>query len=146
MKITLRKGGIALFPNSQADIDKLEKLSDAIYEVDIKNLDMRTVKMNSAIHVWYTQISELLNKNNKKLSNEFLTVEVDYTMLLVKSIFGTLAVNYATDGRTTHTSKMLKKELEKFIDVIVLLLSRQNIVAPKFPNKKLWDEEKENQC
>ena len=111
--------------------------------VDIKNMDMRTVKMNSAIHVWYTQIAGLLNQSNKKLSNEFLTIEVDYSMELVKSIFGTLAVNYATDGRTIHTSKMMKKELEKFIDVIVLLLSRQDIVAPKFPNKKLWDEQKE---
>jgi len=140
MKITLRKGGIALFPNSQADIDKLEKLSDAVYEVDIKNIDMRTVKMNNAIHLWFTQIAEFLNKNNKKLSNEFLTVEIDYSMELVKSIFGTLAVNYATDGRTTHTSRMMKKELEKFIDVIVLLLSRQGIKAPEFPNKKLWEE------
>ena len=140
MKITLRKGGIALFPNSQEDIDKLEKLSDAIYEVDIKNLDMRTVKMNNAMHLWFSQIAELLNRNNKKLSNEFLTVEIDYNMELVKSIFGTLAVNYATDGRTTHTSKMMKKELEKFIYVIVMLLARQNIEAPQFPNKKLWDE------
>jgi len=143
MKITLRKGGIALFPNSQADIDKLEKLSDAIYEVDIKNLDMRTVKMNAALHLWYTQIAELLNKSNKKLSNEFLTIEIDYSMELVKSIFGTLAVNFATDGRTVHTSKMMKKEFKKFIDVIVLLLARQEIEAPEFPNKKLWDEKEQ---
>jgi len=144
MKITLRKGGIALFPNSQADIDILEKLSDAIYEVDIKNLDMRTVKMNNSLHLWYTQIAQLLNKNNKKLGNEFLNVDIDYTMQLVKSIFGTLAVTFATDGRTTHTSKMMKKEFEKFINVIVKLLARQNIEAPDFPNKKLWDKKKDN--
>ena len=140
MKITLRKGGIALFPNSQEDIDKLEKLSDAIYTVDIKNLDMRTVKQNAALHLWCTQISETLNANNLYMTGVFGN-EIDWTMELVKTQIVKATIKKVFD--VDSTTKLMRKEIDSMIDFITIAFGRKGVEIPQFPSKKLWDEEKD---
>jgi len=140
VKLTLRKGGIALFPNSQADIDKLEKLSGAIYEVDIKNLDMRTSKQNSALHLWCNQIATLLNANSLYMVGVFGN-KIDWTMDLVKTqiIKATIKKVFDIDS----TTKLKRKELDSMIDFVTSAFAGKGVEIPPFPNKKLWDEKKE---
>jgi len=141
MKITLRKGGIALFPNSQADIDKLEKLSDAIYTVDIKNMDMRTVKQNAALHLWCTQISDVLNANNLYMTGVFGN-EIDWTMDLVKTQIVKATIKKVFD--IDSTTKLMRKEIDQLVDYVVVAFAQKGVEIPPFPNKKLWDERKDN--
>jgi len=137
MKITLRKGGIALFPNSQDDIDKLEKLSDAIYEVDIKNLDMRTVKQNAALHLWCTQIAEVLNGANLYMTGVFGN-EIEWTMDLAKTQIVKATIKKVFD--VDSTTKLKRKEIDQMIDFITIAFGRKGVEIPQFPSRKLWEE------
>jgi len=49
------------------------------YEVEIKNLDTRTIKQNSALYLWLTQISNRLNNENIP-TTQILKADVTWTM------------------------------------------------------------------
>jgi len=53
MKITFKKERGQLIPYSDEDYEQLSKLSDSVYQVDVKNMDMRTLKQNSAMHKYF---------------------------------------------------------------------------------------------
>ena len=65
MKINLIKRNGRLIPYADDDISKLDKFDDgAIYIVDIKNGDVRTLKQNNALHLWCELIAKELNSKN----------------------------------------------------------------------------------
>ena len=138
MKITLKKEHGQLIPYSNEDYEALQKLSDAVYQVDIKNLDMRTVQQNKAIHVWASQISEVLNKNNLYMSGIFNN-DIMWSMELVKEqiIKNMIKLLFKIDS----TTKLKRKEIDVLVDHIVYIFGeKKGIKIPDFPNKKLWDE------
>jgi len=139
MKITLTKQGLTLYCHNEESEEKLNKLSDAIYEIDIKNLDMRTVAQNRALHLWCKQISEALNAANIYMQGVFKS-EIEWDMTLVKEVIikRTIKKVFSIDS----TTKLKRKELDQMIDFIVLALA-SSIEVPEFPNKQLWDEKKE---
>ena len=62
MKITFLKQHGQLAPYSAEDKTKLDKMADgAAYVVDIKNMDIRTLTQNKALHKYF----ELLGSNIK---------------------------------------------------------------------------------
>jgi len=140
MKITLIKMGAVAAPSSEEDLEKWMKLSDASYIVDIKNLDMRTVKQNSALHLWCTKISKTLNDNNLFMTGLFEN-DIMWTMDLVKTqiIKGLIKKLFDIDS----TTKLKRKEIDTLIDTVTLIFGeKKGVEIPDFPSRKLWDEVK----
>jgi hypothetical protein len=136
MKITLVKKFGTLSPYSEEDAEILSKLSDAAYTVDIKNLDMRTVKQNAAIHLWCTQIAKVLNANSLYMVGVFGN-SIEWSMSLVKEqiIKATIKKVFDIDS----TTKLKRKEIDEMIDYVTIAFARKQVEIPAFPSKKLWD-------
>jgi len=136
MKITLVKKFGTLSPYSEEDAEILSKLSDAAYTVDIKNLDMRTVKQNAAIHLWCTQIAKVLNANSLYMVGVFGN-NIEWSMSLVKEqiIKATIKKVFDIDS----TTKLKRKEIDEMIDYVTIAFARKQVEIPAFPSKKLWD-------
>lgn len=138
MKITLRKVHGSLIPHSDEDFESLQKLSDAVYQVDIKNLDTRTLQQNKAMHVWCNQIAETLNQNNLYMTGLFGN-EIVWSMELVKEqiIKSMIKLLFNIDS----TTKLKRKEIDTLIDYIAYIFGeKKGIVIPSFPSRELWDE------
>lgn len=142
MKITLKKERSSLLPYSDEDYEALQKLSDAVYQVDIKNLDMRTVQQNKAIHLWCSQIAEVLNKNNLYMTGLFGN-DIVWTMELCKEqiIKNMIKLLFKIDS----TTKLKRKEIDLLIDHIVYIFGeKKGITIPRFPSRELWEEKEKN--
>jgi hypothetical protein len=137
MKITFLKDGNALYPYSEDDEARLEKLSNAVYSVDIKNMDMRTIRQNRALHLWCKQIATLLNSKSLYITGVFGN-KIEWTMALVKEqiIKATILKVFGINS----TTKLKRKELDEMIDFITIAFASKKVEIPEFPNKKLWDE------
>ena len=144
MKITLKKQFGTLTPYSEADAEQLATLSDAVYVIDIKNMDMRTLKQNSALHLWCSQIANVLNENNLYMTGLFNN-DIMCTMELVKQqiIKGLIKTLFNIDS----TTKLKRKELDTLIDTIIAIFGeKKGITIPRFPSRELWDDIKETSC
>jgi len=111
---------------------------DAVYTVDIKNLDMRTVKQNAALHLWCTQIAHTLNSSGIYMSGIFgEDYKIEWTMELVKARIVKRPMEAVFN--ITSTTKMQKKELDELLDYIYDYFSKNGIELPEFPNRELWE-------
>jgi len=137
MKITLTKDGNTFYPYSQEDEEKASKLSNAIYVIDIKNSDMRTLKQNNAIHLWASQIAGLLNKNALYMTGVFGN-KIEWSMNLVKEqiIKATMKQVFNKDS----TTKLTKKEIDSLIDFVTQAFATKGIEIPPFPSRELWED------
>jgi len=135
MKITVIKQGNILYPNSEEDLEKLNKFSNAIYEIDIKNLDLRTIQQNRALHLWCKQIAELLNSKALYMTGVFGS-KIEWTMLLVKEqiVKATMKQIYSIDS----TTKLQRKEIDGLIDYITKAFGTRGVEIPPFPSRGLW--------
>lgn len=137
MKITLKKIGDIAVPDSDADLEKWNKFSDAVYEVDMKNLDSRTVMQNRSLHLWATKIANVLNENSLYMIGVFGN-KIDWSMDLVKTqiIKATIKKVFDIDS----TTKLKRKEIDEMIDYVTIAFASKGVEIPKFPSKKLWDD------
>ena len=142
MKINLIKTDGAFYPYSPADEEVYLKLSDAVYQVDIKNMDLRSIKQSSSLHLWCSQIAEDLNKAGVYMKSPFSKTTIEWDMLKVKENIFKPALKAIT-GKDS-TTKMHKKELNDVIDLVCMGVGRRGVTLREFPNKKLWDEQNGN--
>ena len=132
MKITLRKQFNTLTPYSQEDAERLAKLSDAVYSVEIKNLDTRTIKQNAAYWKWCTMIAESLNNNGLYLT-DILKIETLWNKDNIHANI-MLPVIKSTFDKTSST-KLEKKDYDQIIDVVTNAFAQKGIEIPNFPEK-----------
>jgi len=113
-----------LIPYSDEDFEQLQKLSDGVYVIDIKNMDMRTLSQNNALHLWCTQIATVLNTNNIYMTGIFQN-DIMWSMSLVKEqiIKGLIKTLFSIDS----TTKLKRKELDTLIDYIVLIFGEKKV-------------------
>jgi len=133
MKINLIKRNGKLIPYAEEDREKVDKFADgAVYVVDIKNTDIRTLTQNRSIHLWCTQIAKTLNDNNMNISGTIKS-DVAWSMTTVKEIIFKPIVKalYNKDS----TTKLDKKDFEKIIDNIILIFANKGVSLPDFPNR-----------
>lgn len=143
MKIILRKQFNTLTPYSEEDAERLAKLSDAVYQVDLKNMDTRTAAQNRALHLFCKQIADVLNKEGLYMTGIFQN-DIMWSMELVKSQIVKNLIKSMFD--IDSTTKLKRKEFDQLIDTITLIFGeKKGIVIPPFPNRKLWDEIKEKE-
>lgn len=134
MKINFIKRNGNLIPYSAEDRDKIDEFKDgAIYVVDIKNSDLRTLKQNKSQWLWLTQIAQCLNDNNMYIS-ETIKSEVEWSKDSVKTlIFDTvMKALYNKDSST----KLNKDDYDKLIDTIINIFAKKGVVIPDFPNRE----------
>lgn len=133
MKIQFIKRKGVLIPFAEKDRELVDSFVDgAIYEVDIKNMDKRTILQNRSIHLWCEQIADVMNKENFFIQ-DVIKINTKWNMIKVKEILFKPVVKslYTKDS----TTKLKKNEFELVIDTLTLLLGEKGISIPDFPNK-----------
>lgn len=133
MKINLKIEMGQIVPYSLEDKEALSKLKDAVYVVDIKNQDMRTIQQNSALHKWCDMIAKHLNDSGLYI-NTILKAETVWNMEKVKENIFKPVVASLYDKKST--TKLNKDEFEKIIDTITLAFANKGVEIPEFPNKE----------
>lgn len=134
MKINLKKQGTVLVASSDKDAEQLLKLQDAIYEVDIKNSDTRSIQQNKSIHLWCEMIAYHLNKQGFVIQ-DVIKLNTKWNMIKVKEmIFKPVVKSLYTKDSTTLLNK---DEFELIIDTIIEALGTKGIAdVPDFPNRE----------
>jgi len=104
---------------------------DGQYEVDIKNMDTRTIKQNSALYLWLTQISNRLNYENIP-TTQILKADVTWTMEKVKYMFFNPIMEMLYQKKST--TKLNKDEFTLIIDTMIKAFGQRGISIPDFPS------------
>jgi hypothetical protein len=138
MKITLTKFKGNLVPHGEDDREKLDSFADgASYICDIKNMDIRTLKQNSSLHLWCDKIAKLLNSNNLYMKGVFGN-DIEWSMDLVKTQIVKATIKKVFD--LDSTTKLSRKQIDSLIDYVTIAFASKGIEIPEFPNKELWDK------
>ena len=128
MKITVKiEGGVLQWQQVP------EELKDGTYEVEIKNLDSRTIQQNKAQWLWLTMIANTLNRKNVPIT-QLLKADVHWTGEKVKNMFFDPVIQ-ALYGVTTST-KLHKSDYDQIIDVMTKAFGQRGISLPPFPTKE----------
>jgi hypothetical protein len=95
----------------------------------------RTLSQNNSLHLWFTQIAEMLNETGQTYTNE-MGIPCVYTMELLKEVYWKPTQKQLFDIESTK--EMTGTILNNLIDSFTLWLSEsKGIEAPPFPNKQL---------
>lgn len=132
LKIKLLKGQIV--PLSDEDREALGKLKDAVYEVDIKNMDMRTIKQNSAMHKYFALLSQKFNEGGLSIV-KVLKVDVEWTPDSIKDLLWRPIQESQTGKKST--TKLNRTEITKVYDVLNRALGEKLGIHVPFPKKDL---------
>ena len=133
MKITFIKHEGRLIPHSEEDRELIDSFQDgAVYSVDIKNMDKRTLQQNKSIHKWCELIATTLNKQDMFIQ-DVIKINTKWDMLKVKEmLFKPVVKSLYTKDSTT---KLNKDEFELVIDTLTRYMGQKGITLPEFPNK-----------
>ena len=133
MKIALKKEFGQLIPYSESDKESLDCIADgAVYEVDIKHQDMRTLRQNRAFWKWAEMLSEFLNDSGYYVQN-IIKLETLWNKDRVK----TLIFNAVIENMGKKSSTQLnKKEIDELIDSVTKAFATKGISIPSFPNNE----------
>lgn len=134
MKITFKVEMGQLIPYSIDDKNSLSNLKDGIYSVDVKNMDMRTIKQNSAMHAYFSLLAQAFNDSGQTIS-KVIKVDVEWTPDTVKEILWKPIMQAVLKKKST--TKLNKDEIDKVYDVLNRALSEKVGVSVPFPNKDL---------
>jgi hypothetical protein len=135
MKIAIKIEHGYIVPYSSDDVEKLKTFDSGIYEVDIKNMDLRSLAQNRALHLWCSQIAYTLNNSGLYVS-QIIKAETEWNMNKVKENIFKAVVESLYDKKST--TKLNKNEFDKIIDTITLALGNKGISVPPFPS---YDDE-----
>ena len=141
MKINLVKEGNTLYPHTEEDEEKLNKFSNAIYVAEIKNQDLRSIKQNRALHLYCTQIANLLNKQGLYMTGVFGS-KIEWSLELVKEQIVKATMKQIFN--INSTTKLTKKELDQLLDYVNMAFATKGITLPEFPNRELWEQKQKN--
>lgn len=134
MKIVFKIEMGQVIPYSIDDKETLSKLKDGVYEVDIKNMDMRTIKQNSAMHKYFALLAKTFNDAGLTIS-KVIKIDVEWTPTTVKDILWRKIQESLLDKKST--TKLNKDEIVKVYDVLNRSLSEKLGVHVPFPTKDL---------
>ena len=132
LKIKLLQGQIV--PLTEEDKISLGELKDAVYEVDIKNMDMRTIKQNSAMHKYFALLSSKLNEAGLTIV-KVLKIDVEWTPDSIKNELWRPIQKSVLEKESTK--KLTKGEITKVYDVLNRSLGKKLGVNVPFPTKDL---------
>lgn len=133
MKITFLKQHGQLVPYSAEDKAKLDKMADgAAYVVDIKNMDIRTLTQNKALHKYFELLATELNSAGYSVAKT-LKASVVWTPLSVKELLWKPIQNAVL--AKISTTELEKKEIDTVYDVLNALTAEKFGISILFPSK-----------
>lgn len=133
MKIALKKEFGQLIPYSEADKKSLDTLSDgAVYEVDIKNMDIRTLQQNRALHKYFAILASVLNSSGQEIT-KVIKVDTTWSETSVKELLWRPVMMQQLNKRST--AKLTKEEVAQVYDTLNRALSLRCGVSVEFPNR-----------
>lgn len=134
MKIALKKEYGQLVPYSKADKETLDTLSDgAVYEVDIKNMDIRTLQQNRALHKYFAILASVLNNSGQEIT-KVIKVDTPWSETSVKELLWRPVMMQQLNKRST--AKLTKDEVSQVYDTLNRALSMRCGVSVEFPNRE----------
>ncbi len=137
MKINFKKEYGQLLPYSKEDKELIDKLKDgAVYEIDIKDADMRTVTQNRAFWKWADMIALMLNDSGYYVTN-IIKLETLWNKDRVKSLIFNAVIENMGKKSSTHLSK---KEIDELIDSVTKAFANKGISVPTFPSLEFTDK------
>ena len=133
MKINLRIRAGKLYPADDEAKEKLSKFQDAEYlQVDIKNMDIRSIKQNSALHRYFSLVSIELNKRGIRVDPQGMNLE--WSMLTVKELIWKEFQKLVLGKDSTRL--LNKQELTEIYDYVNNFLGERFSFNVEFPNKE----------
>lgn len=125
MKINLRLRNGRLTPADEEARELLDTFQDADYvQIDIKNMDKRTILQNKLIHQFCKNVSIELQRQNIGL-NSVLKHDTPVSMLAVKELmFKSVVLSLYGKNSTT---KLRKSELNLVFDTLILVLGQKGL-------------------
>ena len=132
MKITLKLENGHFIPYDKLEKDKIDKLKDGIYQIELSNLDLRTLTQNRSQWLWLSHIAHNLNSNNMYISKT-IKAEVNWNKDSVKALIFDPIVNALYQKKSS--TELKKDEYEKIIDTITYIFANKGISIPEFPNR-----------
>lgn len=98
--------------------------------------DQRTQRQNNALHLFYTQLSEVLNNSNITIQAVLKhTMEIDWSPRLVKELLWR-RMQQAVLGKDSTTELKKLEEIDKIYDHLVRFFAHKGIEVelPPFPH------------
>jgi len=135
MKITFKKERGILIPYLDEDLEKLNKIADgAIYEIDIKNMDIRTIKQNKSLHLYFTMLSNAFNEQGQTVP-KVLKIETKWTPTTVKELLWKPIQEAVVSKKST--AKLNKDEINKVYEVLNMALGQKMGIHIPFPSNEV---------
>ena len=132
MKITIELKDGKLSAYGYDDAEALGQFGDGIYEIDIKNMDIRTIQQNKAIHKYYNMLASALNDAGLTIT-KVLKIDTPWSMDSVKSEIWR-PMQKAVTGKTS-TTKLTRSEVSNIYDHLHAHFSSKYGVDVQFPSK-----------
>ena len=134
MKIQFIKRNGNLIPCSEKNRELIDEFKDgAIYVVDINNSDKRTLAQNRSLHLWFTQISDKLNKDSFAIQ-DVIKLNTKWSPEKIKELIFKPVIKSLYNKESS--TKLNKDEFELIIDTIIRALGTKGIECPDFPNRE----------
>jgi len=134
MKIALKKEFGQLVPYSKIDKEALDSLADgAVYEVDIKNMDIRSLAQNRALHKYFSILASVLNNSGQEIT-KVIKVDTPWSAESVKELLWRPVMMQQLNKKST--TKLTKEEVTKVYDTLNRALSLKCGVSVEFPNSE----------
>lgn len=132
MKISLKKERGQLIPFSDDDFKKLQKMSDgAVYQIDIRNMDTRTIQQNRALHKFYDLVSKELNDKGLTVAKT-IKADIIWSQSSVKEVLWKPIQEAVLKKKST--TELNKDEIDKVYDVINMALGQRFGIHIPFPS------------
>lgn len=94
--------------------------------------EKRTLNQNSALHLWFTQLSEVLNENGMDM-RKTMNIPLKPTPILIKeAVFKPIMKEMF--GKESTTQLLKQKEIDDVYDVINKMFAEMGISVPPFPS------------
>ena len=97
----------------------------------VKIYPRRTLKSNSALHLWFSQIANLLTDAGYEQQITIGTADVPWSEKTVKSAFKSIG---RVQFEKAKTSEMTTKELSEVAETFIRFYASRGLVLPAFPS------------
>lgn len=131
MKINFKKDRGQLIPYSDDDYQKFKKMADgAVYQIDIKNLDIRTLKQNSSLHKYFELVSRELNDRGLTVSKT-IKADIVWSPASIKEVIWKPIQEAVLKKKST--TELTRTELDTVYDVMNMALGQKFGIHIPFP-------------
>ena len=131
MKIAINLTNGYIQPHSQKDIDTLKEFGNGIYEVDIKNMDTRTLAQNRSYHLWASMIASTLNSTGMTVP-KIIKLDTVWSSERIKELIFKPTIKALYNKKSS--TQLKKNEFDGLIDTIIQAFASKGISIPEFPS------------